>query len=229
MSSNSVTNPRTELQPSTAAEGPSPEQTIHVDPEGDLVLRVGSELGTPADIRVCSSTMRRASLVWKSMLFGPWKESKPALGDWVVSLPEDKTWAMRVLLSIAHGNFGDVPKTVDVVQLYDIVMLADKYALLRMLQPWVNPWIDSVQNQEKITGQEWLMRAHAAWELGEEKLLAASIQDLMWGMTVQSTDEGDTRISYEGGDALTFEEHLGPPDLLGMGVHLSVYVAGFFG
>ncbi|KAK3304876.1 uncharacterized protein B0T15DRAFT_254947 [Chaetomium strumarium] len=189
-------SPNLEATPknSAAAESPSLEQAIHIDPDGDLLLCVGSELGTPLNIRVCSATMRRASPVWKSMLFGPWNESKPAHGDWVVSLPEDKTWATRILLSIVHGNFGDFPKEVEIVQLYDIAMLADRYALLRVLWPWVDQWLESARIKEQMTGQERLMRVHAAWQLGDDELLAASIRDLICGMAVGSTDEGRTRV-----------------------------------
>ncbi|KAK4124338.1 hypothetical protein N657DRAFT_388658 [Parathielavia appendiculata] len=157
--------------------------------------------------------MRRASQVWRSMLFGPWKESKPAQGDWDASLPDDKPCATRVLLSIVHGTFCNVPKTVGVVQLYDIVLLVDKYALLRALQPWVNPW-------------ERLMKAHATWKLGSEELLSVTIRDLVWGMTVGSTDDdgGASAASYAGGGLLTFEEHLGPPDLLEMVTKLRLSV-----
>ena len=75
-----------------------------VDAEGDLLLNVGAKLAgvKPWSFRVCSAALRRASAVWKSMLFGPWVEAKPAEGDWTVNLPEDNPESFNVLLAIFH-------------------------------------------------------------------------------------------------------------------------------
>lgn len=51
-----------------------------MDPDGDMLLRIGSEVNEPtSDFIVCSASLRRASPVWKAMLFGPWLESKPVV------------------------------------------------------------------------------------------------------------------------------------------------------
>ncbi|KAK4100418.1 hypothetical protein N658DRAFT_451313 [Parathielavia hyrcaniae] len=207
----------------TATQSAPSKQTIGIDPDGDLLLWVGSDLCTvctPTNMRVCSATMRRASPVWRSMLFGPWSESKPAQGDWVVSLPDDNPQPLQTLLSIVHGNFVDVPRKVEIPQLYDIVVVADKYALLRALQPWAPLWLESVRDlAPNLGGRERLMRAHAAWELGSDDLLSASIRDLVWNVNLASgVDGGFWYLSREPNALLSFdpEEQSGPPDLLGV-------------
>jgi hypothetical protein len=50
--------------------------------------------------------MRRASPVWKAMLFGPWQELKPAHGDWIADLPEDKPWSFKIVFAMfPHDNW----------------------------------------------------------------------------------------------------------------------------
>ncbi|KAK4107451.1 hypothetical protein N656DRAFT_772544 [Canariomyces notabilis] len=100
MSSDSDATLEPESPSSTAAEHTPLEQTIDIDPDDDLLLWVGLDLGTPSNIR-------------------------PS--------------AMQVLPTIVHGDLGNVSQYVEIVQLYDIVMLVDKYGLHRALKPWVRP------------------------------------------------------------------------------------------
>lgn len=83
---------------------PARDQTIVMDPVGDLILRVGSNSNfSIKNFKVCSSSLRRASPVQKKMLFGPGRESQRDPSGWLVELPDDDPAAMHVLLDIIHG------------------------------------------------------------------------------------------------------------------------------
>ncbi|KAL1840022.1 hypothetical protein VTJ49DRAFT_893 [Mycothermus thermophilus] len=126
-----------DAQTSGDSSGPTPphEDPISIDPDGDLILRVGVDFSRQ-QFKVCSSTMRRASPVWKAMLFGPWKEAKPAAGTWIVDLPEDDADRLRVLLDILHGNFDAVPEKIDdVLHLAKTLDIADKYDMISRIRP----------------------------------------------------------------------------------------------
>ncbi len=93
--------------------------TIYLDTDGDLRLRVGSETGDGVqDFVVCSRTMGRSSPVWKAMLFGGFKESRPTEGEWVVPLPEEQPKALLAVLNIIHGIFTKVPNSPPVLSLH---------------------------------------------------------------------------------------------------------------
>ena len=84
----------------------TPNRRVVMDPDGDLILLVGCETQSPEqEVLVCSRSMRRASPVWKKMLYGNFKEAKPAQGQWTVSLPDDEPEPM---LTILHA----VPRTI---------------------------------------------------------------------------------------------------------------------
>ncbi|KAI1863191.1 uncharacterized protein JN550_009717 [Neoarthrinium moseri] len=138
---------------------PTSPTYIVVDPDGDLHLRVGCNrcLGPTRDeehsherrtIFVCESrSLSRASPVWKRMLGGPWKESRPANdpapGEWTVDLPEDDPEAMGIMLNVIHSRFESLPFLDEFLSLsliYKITVLTDKYALTRLLRPWAKSW-----------------------------------------------------------------------------------------
>ena len=80
-----------------------------IDPEGDLVLHVGAEFGyvpRPARFRVSRVALRLASPVWKVMFTGKFAEATAE----EVTLPEDSSAGVRILLLIAHLQFKKVPK-----------------------------------------------------------------------------------------------------------------------
>lgn len=152
----------------TPVEKSPPVTNYEVDEEGDLVLRVGSETST-CDFLVCSSTLRRASLVWKKMLYGEFQEAKPAQGDWIVTLPDDDPSTMRVLLDIVHANFSDVPRQLDLPGVYTLLILMDKYDALRFVKPWARHWFSMIEAVATSTnGYHLCMAAYAALQMGAE-------------------------------------------------------------
>ncbi|KAK0667820.1 hypothetical protein QBC41DRAFT_253463 [Cercophora samala] len=162
--------------------------TVLVDPDGDLTLRTGSAVESEGttNFRVCSSTLRRSSPVFKAMLFGgiwaeSWKPSPSSGLEWTVSLPYDSPRDMQTLLHITHGNFDSVPSSPSTEELYRILVLADKYALSRKLGPWVSRWLKVTRDrsEEEIKTEErvWMMRI--AWHLGDEKLYLMQLKDFI--------------------------------------------------
>ncbi|MBE3048682.1 hypothetical protein IMZ48_40525 [Candidatus Bathyarchaeota archaeon] len=141
-----------------------------IDKDGDLVLLVGEELTSPAkEFLVCSSTMRRASPVWKRMLFGGFQESKPAEGDWVVALPDDEPRILTTLLNVVHANFSETYRQLDVAGIYEHVVLMDKYDILRFMQPWRDDWMAKVKVAANADEAGLLcMAAYIALQMGAE-------------------------------------------------------------
>jgi hypothetical protein len=115
--------------PSQQAENAG-SKTVYHDEDGDLRLLVG-----PDEIAhvVCSRTLARVSPVWKIMLYGPMRESRPESGDWVVKLPEDDEAALGLLLSTAHSAWDTLPKRLSPNELYNVCRLTDKYDNLKLL------------------------------------------------------------------------------------------------
>lgn len=93
-----------------------------IDPDGDLFLHIGPashrEMGGRGELsesatrfQVCSATLRRASPVFKKMLYGPWSTSKPSdpCAKWIVNLPENDNHAMGANLAILNSLFEKIP------------------------------------------------------------------------------------------------------------------------
>src|SRR5690606_8868525 len=115
------------------------EATVVFDPDGDLNLRAAT-----TTFKVCSATLRRSSPVWKAMLFGPWKESKPTKNTgkkWLIELPEDPPTALKIVLAILHTQVDAVPSAVDVPVFADILVLTDKYDMRKIIWPWIFEWV----------------------------------------------------------------------------------------
>lgn len=191
---------------------------LAIDPDGDLLLRAGTALeGEKAcEFRACSAALRRASPVWKAMLFGPWQEAKPAHGDWIVDFPEDKPWSFRVVLAMVHGSFDAVPDCPSLEQLHDILMLTDKYDMIRVIRPWVAAWKSVVEGTIPATGLDHIRRVHAAWQLGSEELLCRASRAFALNVSIYKSDD-ETRF-YFGDQNLTLasDDHSGPSELMGM-------------
>ncbi|KAK0726291.1 hypothetical protein B0T21DRAFT_336573 [Apiosordaria backusii] len=162
--------------------------TVLVDPDGDLILRIGGALESEptADFLVCSSTLRRCSPVFKAMFFGgawaeSWKPSPSSGLPWIVSLPHDSPRDMQTLLHITHASFDSVPPSPSTEELYRILVLANKYDLSRKLSPWVSRWLKVMRDRsaEEIKTEErvWLIRI--AWHLGDEKLYLMQLKDFI--------------------------------------------------
>ncbi|KAK0667808.1 hypothetical protein QBC41DRAFT_323229 [Cercophora samala] len=185
-----------------------------LDDDGDLLLAVGTA-SEQTTFKVDASALRRASPVWKAMLFGPWAESKPMDGSkWVVELPEDDVQALTVMLGIIHNVYELVPgpdkMTVDL--LWNILVLCDKYDMARVLKPWVPSWSQHIKSLKEPDTNEKMM--FIAWELGDQCWFESLFGSLVLGACVNGKGHlvrlGD---GFSFGDLITLT-HLGPDSLL---------------
>lgn len=156
--------------------------TISYDEYSDLRLEVGEQ---STAFLVCSKAMARSSPAFKVMLYGPFTEAKPKVGEWIVRLPEDDPRAFAILLDIIHGRSDRVPMDLHLAQpppdcaatlLYDVVKMADKYCLLPLLRPWVNPWLAPWRAYGRRENDGWMGEIiTAAWIVGDETLLVEQL------------------------------------------------------
>jgi hypothetical protein len=123
----------------------------------------------------------------------------------VISRPEDDPEAMKIILSIVHGHYQNVPQTITCDQqgncnmwpaLYHVAVLVDKYDLARLLQPWVRNWMNmnsyylmtslfkhpmnGSRNAERLL---W-----CAWEFGNTLLLTRVMGKMCRGLALR--DDG---------------------------------------
>ncbi|KAK4224311.1 hypothetical protein QBC38DRAFT_485686 [Podospora fimiseda] len=201
---------------------------VILDTDGDLFLRIGSDLSpdSPVTFRVDPFTLRRTSGVFKSMLFGPWAESKPLDNSpWIVDLPEDEPTAFEALLGIMHNRYKLVPVNMTMDLLFDILVICDKYNMTYVITPWANSWMRDVEAQCKVGETKSPKMAYIAWELGNEVLFAGEVRKFIFeSYTMDDHDEGEGgdggKLFWDGsGEAagqydLTGLCHLGPPDLM---------------
>ncbi|KAB5562997.1 hypothetical protein GE09DRAFT_1274820 [Coniochaeta sp. 2T2.1] len=168
-------------------------EIVVFDDNGDLRLEVGPEKNP---MIVCSRAMARASPVFKRMLFGGFKESKPTHGDWVVPLPDEGPDGFAIILSIIHGNISDVPKDMMFNRtrrvasriLYEVAVAADKYGLVPLLSPWANRWLgDTCKWYHRYRGRDtrsgwdtWTITT--AWAFGDDDLLEKEMDQLVLSM-----------------------------------------------
>ncbi|KAK3687937.1 hypothetical protein B0T22DRAFT_458280 [Podospora appendiculata] len=195
---------------------PPPIKRVEFDADGDLLLRLGSE--TPDGIeyehefKVCSATLRRSSVVWKRMLFGPWMEAKPTGGKWTVSLPDDKPKPFEIILNIIHSRFQLVPRSPSRRLLYGILVITNKYDLVHFLQPWAKDWMQAAKSDSpnlRLSGpcsHMWL--TYISWELGDEETFTKGVKKILLHTTV---DEDGELTFY--GIHFAEMECVGPPDL----------------
>ncbi|EGO59360.1 hypothetical protein NEUTE1DRAFT_145391 [Neurospora tetrasperma FGSC 2508] len=206
---------------------------INIDAEGDLLLDVGgdedSESSQPQRLRVCSSTLRRHSPVWKQMLFGPWKESKPAnvkSEEWIVKLPGDSVKPLQIVLNIIHGRFSQIPHSLDLDELYNLLIFTNKYDLTATLRPWCVQW--AVVAHGDLSSEDTLKSLFVAWELGDENLFALRIEEISVNTSPQDSFPsiqavnlfrkpglaGGSEAEDEEWIVLEHQDYLGPHDII---------------
>jgi hypothetical protein len=190
--------------PFATMAAPAAPERVDIDRDGDLTLVVGPER---RKFLVCSRTLSRASPVFKQMLYGnpQWQESRPkdpSQLPWVVKLPGDNHDATKTLLEIIHSRFAHVPSicaTVD--ELYEILVVAGKYDMTKLLRPWVQGWVTSLpplQDNQAI----WPALG-VATELGAEEI----VRQLFWRIIEETKcdQEGNILVQLASGKMLALE------------------------
>ncbi|KZL75673.1 nuclear pore protein [Colletotrichum incanum] len=179
-------NPKRQRLESTETKPP-----IILDEYGDLRLCVGADhVDQPSTYLDCSKALARLSSVMKKMLFGGFMESRPkegSQGNWVVHLPDDQPNPMRLMLEIMHGDFGQVPETMDLPILHTLLVLMDKYDTISLTRPWARTWLTSAK-----TSGDHAKLLSVAWILGDMELFSTTTSYLVQSSTIN--EEGDLII-----------------------------------
>jgi hypothetical protein len=119
------------------------------------------------------------------MLFGGFAESKPSSGEWCVRLPEDDSSAMVVLLSMIHARYRDVPKALPKTQLYNLMVLTDKYDCTTMARPWASSWLKDLDDIPSGDPQNvWIV-----WNLGDYDLFAVEYDSFLLRSSIDAAGD----------------------------------------
>lgn len=120
---------------------------IDADPEGDLVLSIGSKEQQP--IRVSSKVLKLASPVFAALLSPRFAEgcvlpeadtSKSTIST--IPFPEDDCVAMVWIFHALHHNQDPITGRLAFSLFKAIAVLCDKYDLSRALYAWTYYWLD---------------------------------------------------------------------------------------
>ncbi|TDZ65112.1 hypothetical protein CTRI78_v003621 [Colletotrichum trifolii] len=177
----------------SAKESLSCGSAFYFDPRGDLILSVGEAEDEVNDFVVCSRTVARGSKVFDAMLFGGFAESAASAlasdGSWTVKLPDDQMAPFFLVLTILHGNFQLVPRTLEEAELYELLVVTEKYDMTHVLRPWAKRWF----NQLAIGGvphfQDRQRGMWIAWELGREDVFCNLAKELMLSSCVDDAGQ----------------------------------------
>ncbi|KAK1995870.1 hypothetical protein LX36DRAFT_724240 [Colletotrichum falcatum] len=150
-----------------------------IDQRGDLILRLGAPKTN--DLRVCSRAIACASTVFDKALFGSSEECQKQAGEWIVELHEDNVALMIVLLAIAHGCERIIPTRVTVPELFELLVIGERYKMRRLFRPYLRRWIPNNKNVKLIDDK--MMLAWIAREIGSTTLFEAAMIDIARHLT----------------------------------------------
>jgi len=121
---------------------------------GSLAAQGGGE--TPCDtcwgeirLRVSLRHLSLASSYSERMFQGDWLEGETlrSTGSVEVSLPEDDSAAMFILMNIIHGHTRSVPRLVDLKTLTQLAVLVDYYQFHEAVEVSSDMWVDRLKEQ----------------------------------------------------------------------------------
>lgn len=172
-----------------------PPTVVTLDPHGDMMLLVGKQKCTREscnDARenrqskaICfhlnSAVVAGASPAFGLALYSPSAETtRQDSVKWTVNFPDDDPQAMRTIVGILYGHCptSSLDKHMDLEQLLQLTVLADKYDLVPLLQRWSAQWVADMerywvdrtfvrQSTEDLESLLWIF-----WVLGHEPLYA---------------------------------------------------------
>ncbi|KAI8157128.1 hypothetical protein KHU50_009643 [Colletotrichum sp. SAR 10_65] len=188
--------------------------TFYFDSRGDLTLKVGGvsdEKLRVYEFVVCSRSLARWSSVFRAMLFTGFAESRPRdKAPWTVEMPEDSVSPVFLVLSIVHGHFQHIPKSLQQDQLYQLLVVTEKYDMTQTLSPWASTWFQPyAATKTSVTeGKEVVM--WISWELGHEETFRSYAKSLL--LKSKINDEGEPLDGN--GIALSIYTFLEPPGIL---------------
>lgn len=146
--------------------------TVTFDDEGDVELHVGLVNETPSAIyTACSRALSRASCVFEDLFYGKEDGQKrgtvPPNQPRHIELPHDEPVSMAIFLYIIHSRFDQVPDSLSLDDLYNLVIVAHKYSATAVLRPWTAKWTQSSTFQTEAKKKEEMLKAIGIyWVLG---------------------------------------------------------------
>ncbi|KAJ4996048.1 hypothetical protein K4K48_009130 [Colletotrichum sp. SAR 10_66] len=197
-----------------AMESLASETAFYFDSRGDLTLKVGDSSDQKLcvyEFVVCSRSLARWSSVFRAMLFTGFAESRPKDdAPWTIEMPEDSVSPVFLLLSIVHGHFQHIPKSLPQDHLYQLLVVTEKYDMTQTLSPWASAWFQpyAATNKSSSDGEEIVM--WISWELGHEGTFCNSAKNLL--LKSKINDEGELLDSNS--IALSTYTFLEPPGIL---------------
>ncbi|KAJ8119746.1 hypothetical protein O1611_g10541 [Lasiodiplodia mahajangana] len=134
-----------------------PPTVVTLDPYGDMMLVVGRQKCTdklcnvqrrpgqpdPICFHVNSAVVAGASPSFGLALYSPSAEAPRADGvRWTVKLPDDDPRAMQTIVNILYGQYptSTTDAHMNLQQLLNLTVLADKYDLVHLFPRWVAQW-----------------------------------------------------------------------------------------
>lgn len=121
---------------------------IEIDPEGDLILKVGTD-DKQQSIRVSRSVLKLASPVFKAMLGPNFAESDAT----VVDLPDDDPQAMRDLCKVVHLRTSELNMR-DRSWVLGLAVVCDKYQCTQQCRH-VFDLVLGNYSSDSLTGESW--------------------------------------------------------------------------
>ncbi|TLD37648.1 hypothetical protein E2P81_ATG04460 [Venturia nashicola] len=118
---------------------------VDSDPDGDVILVVGTDEPGKMSIKVSSKVLSISSKVFKAMFSRNFKEGNELARSstlYEVPLPDDDPDAMSTLCNILHHNTDDLSFPDDTDKLMEFVTVMDKYNCAKASKIYVVPWIE---------------------------------------------------------------------------------------
>lgn len=170
-----------------------PQDITEIDPDGDLTLAVGAN-----NIRflVCSKTLSRSAPFWKTCLYGPFLESRPAAGqDWEVKLPEDNPRGLHILLLLVHGLGHKLPP-INLRLAFETTVLSNKYGMTHALWAVAKTWLQDLKpNPPNVLNGTIVPQLWWLWvtkELGGSDQHGLAFVEL--SQMICTTDDGEAHV-----------------------------------
>ncbi|KAJ0346923.1 hypothetical protein KNSL1_007048 [Colletotrichum chrysophilum] len=189
-------------------------EAYHFDTRGDLTLKFGGDQSA-YEFVVCSRTLGRSSPVFQAMLFNGFTESKPSDGAaWNVQRPDDDPSPIFLILSIIHGHFQHVTRTLREKQLYEVLVVTEKYDMTKILNPLASTWFAPYEEIRFLGSDETFPLLWSSWELGHIKAFSRFAAGLMVRQPINV--EGELVTGHKTLRRLSGLPYRQPPGLIGM-------------
>lgn len=129
---------------------------------GDFLLRVTHDYKHERFYRVSSPALKLASPAWKNltpvaMLPGMAQPGIIGMCSINANVAYD-SGAMRILLLIAHLQFGEVPSTLDINTLVDLAKLCEDFQTKSLVLPYIERWTAALElpKTDGSSVEDWL-------------------------------------------------------------------------